>query len=87
MCVCHLARVVFFNDACGPLAEQLGGIFSFVSRGNSLSVPQVQRTASQVESSDGRTADVSVVILTACQVAWSTQWAKGKNSSKCECVL
>lgn len=85
--VCHLARVVFFNNARGLLAEQLSGILSFVSRGNSLSVPQVQRTASQVETLDGITAEVSVIVLTACQVAWSTQWAKEKNYSKCECVL
>lgn len=65
----HLGRAVFFNDACGPLAEQLSGIGSFVSRGNSLFFPKVQCTTSQVQRRDGRTADMSVVILTACQVA------------------
>lgn len=70
--VCHLVRVVLPNDVCGPLAEQLSGIGSFVSGGDLFSVPQVQRTASQVQSGDLCAADVSEVILAACQVAWST---------------
>lgn len=87
MCVYHLVRAMFLNDAGGPLAEQLSGIDSFVSRGNSLSFPQVQRTASQVQRRDVSTADVSVIILAARQVAWSTQWPEDKNSSKYKCVM
>lgn len=68
-CVCHLIRVLFFDDADGSLAEQLSGVDSFVHGGDFFSFPQVQRTASQVQSRDGTTADVSVVILAARQVA------------------
>lgn len=58
-----------FNDADGSLAEQLSGISAFVARGNSFSFPQVQRTASQVQSRNGITADVTIIILAARQVA------------------
>jgi len=79
MCVCmyvrHLIRVVFFNNSGCPLAEHLSGINSLVSRGDLLSVPQVQRTASHVQSRDASAGDMSEVILAARQVAWCTQYS------------
>lgn len=71
--VCHLVKVVFFDDAGGSQAEQLSGIVSFVSRGDLFSVPQVQCTATQVQTSNPRTADMSEVILATCEVTWSTK--------------
>lgn len=68
---------MFLDEAGGPLAEQLGGIESFVSGGDLLSFPQVQRTAGQVQRINVTTADVAVIILAACQVAWS----RGQDSS------
>lgn len=69
MQVFHLAGVVFFDDVDGFLAEQLGGIGSFVRGGDLLAVPQVQRTASHVQGSDFKAAGMTVVVLTAQQVA------------------
>lgn len=63
---------MFGDDPDGPLAEQLGGINAFVSRCGRFILPQVQSAAARVEGSDGATADVSVVVLAACQVAWRT---------------
>ena len=67
--VCHLARVVFLDDADGSLAEHLGGVNPLVSRGNLLPLPQVQRAAGEVKGRDGAAAHVGVVLLAACQVA------------------
>lgn len=62
---------MFLNEAGGPLAEQLGGVESFVFGGDLLSFPQVQPTVGQVQRIDVITADMAVIILAACQVAWS----------------
>lgn len=64
-----LGGSVFFDDADGPLAEELGGILSLVVVSNGLSFPQVQGTATQVQSRYGVTAGVSIIILAARQVA------------------
>lgn len=72
--VCHLVRVVFSNNAAGPLGEHLCRVGSLVRRGDGLSFPQVQGTAGDVRARDGMAAHVSVIVLAACQVACSQQW-------------
>lgn len=71
--MCHLLRDVSFNDADGPLAQQLSGIDPFVSCGDLFPISKVQRTAAQVQRGALITAEVSEVILTTCQVTCGTQ--------------
>lgn len=81
---CHLGGVVILDDADGFLAEQLSGINSFISSGNLLPVPQVQRTAGQVQRRDVVAALMREVVLTSCQVTWITK--NEVNPQKCDCL-